>query len=108
MQTQIGFILESAKAFDEYLKATGELPPAMPPGKNTIRREFVIDVDGTPRAAMLIKQSGFKQTKEERLRGEETDGLSVMIATELDVDAGKHALQEVSTKILWPNEAKND
>ena len=104
MQTKIGFILDSTKAFAEYLKATGELPPVMPTGKNTLRTEFVVDLDGTSRAAMLIKQRGFEQTAEEKARGEEADGLSVMIATDLDVDAGKLALREVSAKILWPNE----
>ena len=102
MQTKIGFVLDSGRAFEEYLKATGELPPAMPPGKNTIRMEFVIDLDGTPRAAMLIKQTGFDQTHDEKERGDEASGLSLMIATELPAEQGAAALREVSEKILWP------
>ena len=102
MKTKIGFVLESATAFDEYVKATGELPPAMPPGKNIIRREFVLDVDGTPRAAMLVKQTGFAPTPEEIERGDEASGLSLMIATELPPEQGAAALREVSERMLWP------
>lgn len=99
---QIGFVLDSGRAYDEYVRATGKLPPAMPRGANTLRAEFEADVDGEKRAAMLIKQIGFAQTAEEKARGEEASGLSLMIATDVDVEQGKAALREISERLLWP------
>ena len=105
-KVQVGFILDSTKVFDEYLRATGKLPPPIPPGTNTLRTEFEIELDGVKRAAMLIKQRGFEQTAEERARCDEVNGLSLAIATDVDLETGKAVLREISAKLLWPNDGE--
>ena len=101
-EVQVGFVLDSEKAFDEYLSATDKVPPVIPAGKNTLRTEFELDIDGVKRAAMLIAQRGFEQTAEERERGDQVNGLSLAIATNVDVEAGRMALREISARLLWP------
>ena len=54
---KVGVINNSNVAFDLYMDATGEKPPVIPEGMNTLIKPFVLkDEDGIDRAATLISQ----------------------------------------------------
>lgn len=93
---QVAAVIDSAAAFDIYHDSTGRVPPDIPPGMNTIREHFTVIPQGdtVPRAALLIRQRGFKQTPEEAARGDEVNGLSVYVATDADEETGHRLLDD--------------
>lgn len=92
------------KSFDLYHDATGKAPPPMPPGGNTTTIPFrLIDENGVERAALLVHQTGFEQTPEEKAAGEEASGLTVAVALDAPADEGARVLSEWSEKMLWPD-----
>ena len=101
IQVKFGFTLDSEKAFDAYMDATGKVPPKMPQGKNTLLTPFTIkDDDGIERAALLIYQTGFKQTPEEKARDEQASGLSLAVALDVPVPQGEAALEQLVRQLL--------
>ena len=88
---RVGIILDSREAFDCYFDSTGQVPPKMEEGKNTRVIHFVAEDENGQHAAVLIHQTGFEPTPEERRKGEETNGLSVVVALDPG-DLEKNAL----------------
>lgn len=96
-----GFILHSSAAFDFYMDATGQTPPKMPPGKNTLITPFtVVDEHGAERAAALIYQTGFRQTPEEMANCDEASGLGVVVARNVPLAEGREAVDLWLDKML--------
>ncbi len=99
---QVGVVLDSTQAFDIYHDATGAFPPPMEPGCNTRRISFRLhDENGIERAAMLIHQTGFGQTALEEMRGEEVNGLSLLVATDAPADEGERLLDDYTDHELF-------
>ena len=98
---KLGFILHSSAAFDFYMDATGEVPPKMPEGKNTLVTPFVAkDENGVERAAALVYQTGFEETPEETTNGDEASGLGVVVAEDVPLDHGRNAIDAYLDKML--------
>lgn len=96
-----GVILSSSKAFDFYMDATGQKPPKMPPGKNTLVTPFVVaDEHGVERAAALIYQTGFRETPAEKANGNEASGLGVVVAMNVPLAEGREAVDLWLDKML--------
>ena len=79
---KVGIILDSREAFDCYFDSTGKVPPKMEDGKNTRVLHFVAEDEKGKHAAILIHQTGFEPTPEEKAKGDETNGLTVAVALE--------------------------
>lgn len=100
---KLGFILHSSAAFDFYMDATGQIPPTMPPGKNTLITPFTVrDDDGTERAAALVYQTGFAETPAETSNGDEASGLGVIVAEDVPLAQGQNAIEEYLNTLLPP------
>lgn len=98
---KLGFILHSSAAFDLYMDATGEVPPKMPEGKNTLVTPFTVrDENGIERAAALVYQTGFAQTPEEKANGDEASGLGVIVAEDVPLTQGRNAIDLYLDKML--------
>ena len=98
---KLGFILHSPAAFDFYMDATGEVPPKMPEGKNTLVTPFVVkDDDNIERAAALVYQTGFAETPKETTNGDEASGLGVIVAEDVPLEQGRNAIETYLDKML--------
>lgn len=75
----------------------------MPAGCNTHIVPFrLIDTAGAERAAILVHQTGFDETPEEKARGDEASGLSVAIAIEDPPEEGQAILDKWVDEMLPP------
>ena len=98
---KLGFILHSSPAFDFYHDATGQIPPKMPEGKNTLVTPFAVkDDDGIERAAALVHQTGFAETPEEAANGDEASGLCVIVAMDVPLMQGQNVIDAYLDKTL--------
>lgn len=97
---KLGFIMKSTDAFDFYMDATGEVPPKMPEGKNTLVTPFVAHDENGEYAAALVYQTGFAQTRAEKASGDEASGLSVVVAMDVSVEQGRNAIAMFLDKML--------
>ncbi len=108
MKTQyhLAVVLDSSEACRIYNAATGEQAPLPPAGANTVEVRFrVADSAGVERAALLVVQTDWAQSPDEASRGEETDGASVVVATDAPAEEGAAVLDEWAEQMLHPARA---